>query len=315
MRRFPRRDRRTQKGWLLVGLVVLLTSVFVAMGGISLALGQSRQTVSFLQNQLRAAHLAQAGVMQAIYDVRNVTGLVIGETAVDPAFGAQSDVYTIGCPTCPTPGPQADFLLVNWLEPSVSFNNGNFPNCPGVTHDSLRGWSVTNVQAAGGAPLTIDQMTIEWDNPTNAERLIGITLNNTLVWLDCAGMVSGASVDISNQSLNPLALWSGNNTNRLWWSTDGVMSGKSWIKTSFLMADAPASTRVTWYYISDANAADRSADFTIRSIGEVRNGAFPFVMWQRVKAEYRLGDGTNWTSPNTTTGRVISYQALETKTP
>ena len=83
------------------------------------------------------------------------------------------------------------------------------------------------------------------------------------------------------------------------------MSTKSWIDISVQMSDGTVQTA----RYDQTNAANRTADITLKAVGEVRNGAFPFIDWRRIQATYRLG------SPLTNPGALRSYQELTTKSP
>ena len=105
-----------QQGWLLVGLIVLISTVILALAGITFFLTEHLRTTSLRQNQTKAIYLAQAGVMRAIYDFRTNAGVLLGVQTVEagPSAGPLDDnVYILG-------GKAADFLLVNLLNPSWS---------------------------------------------------------------------------------------------------------------------------------------------------------------------------------------------------
>lgn len=296
-----------------MGLIVLVSGVFVAMAGVSLAIGQSRRALSLRQNATQAAYLAQAGVMQALYDVRRGAGIQLREYVVDsgPAPGSgDDDVFLLA-------GKAADFLLVNML-PAV-LDRGSLPGGGGVTRDRLRNWGLYNALRANspptGLPLTITHLTASWASPGPGEGVIRINLNGTKVWPSSgqtgAPQPSGTVIDIANVTI-PSRTWRTSNT--IWFSTDGVMGSKAFIDVAFRMSDHVAggdplqtSIRIARY---TAAVATRSAELTVKSAGEVRRGAFPFVVWRRLQADYRIT-----AQDLTQRGALVSYRELDTKSP
>ena len=72
----------------------------------------------------------------------------------------------------------------------------------------------------------------------------------------------------------------------------------------------------------DALLANRTADFTVKSRGEVRKGPFPFVAWRRIQAEYRVCAATTATADCDSDsqerekwGRLVSYAEMTQQTP
>ena len=292
-------------GWLLVGLIVILSSVFIALTGISMALGESRRVISMRENDTEAVYLAQAGVMQALYDLKRLT-------SAPPAGGIVLRAYNIDNPTGPVPGPNddafilssgipADFFLVN-MKGSISFSTSNL-NCGGGVHISsgvMGGWTVRNVLDPSSAPtLAVDRMQVNW-SPDNGERVVRIVLNGANVWLNCAGAAAGQELDVTNSTINPRATWA---TNSVSFNSTTMGTAKDWIDLTFIMTDG--SRRVARY--DRLTPANRTADVTIRSRGEVREGTFPFLTWRRLQAEYRLSS-----AQINSTGNVLSYQELST---
>lgn len=290
-------------GWLLVGLIVILSSVFVAMAGVTLALGESRRTISLRENDTEAIYLAQAGVMDALYRFRSGNG--VGPLGIDqrvdpgPLPGtSDDDVFILG-------GQMADSLLVN-MKPTTFQADINLPNCSPPRRDRMQNWTIRNVLASGGMSLTIDRIRVNW-SPNLGEGVLRIDLNgNNPDWTapSCSGVPANTDIDLfPNQSIPPMASW---NTNRIWFTSNGVMAGKAWIDISFIMSDGTVRTS----HWDRAIPANRSADFTIKSVGEVRKGPFPFVTWRRLQAEYRLSGAAI-----TSTGNLLAYQELTTKSP
>jgi hypothetical protein len=271
--------RQSSAGWLLVGLIVLISAVILALVGITFYLTEHLRTTSLRQNQTRAIYLAQAGVMRETYDFRSGNGVSLTETTVTagpPAGTAGDDVYQIS-------GPEADSLLVNFraITVPVSFPTGSL--CSG-TRDRMQDWTVRNVRAGGQGAIRVDQMRIAW-SPGGGEGVLRIDLDGAgSDWTAPCGSPAGngALIDIPNQTLNPGARWA---TNRIWF-TSSAMEAKDWIEVTFIMRlPGDGSQRVARLDLQ--NSQQTTADFTLRSLGTVRRGAFPFSVWRRMKAELR----------------------------
>jgi len=183
--------RQSSAGWLLVGLIVLISAVILALVGITFYLTEHLRTTSLRQNQTRAVYLAQAGVMQAIYDFRfddnpggpaTDNGFRLGEYPVPTDTGvigsyADDDVFILG-------GQAADFLLAamipaTWTTDSI---------CGGAkTRQILRNWTLRNVLLTAstsptppdnlpdGMPVVITGLQISWE-PDNGERVYRVDL-------------------------------------------------------------------------------------------------------------------------------------------
>ena len=274
-------------GWLLVGLIVLISAVLLALGGLAFLLTEHLRVTSLQQNQTKAIYLAQAGVMQAIYDVRFSTGgngfipgtydAVPGDAGV-PGL-ADDDVFILE-------GVPADFLLANMIPALLDQQNAfGLQN-----RDRLRSWRLRNVRA--DAAIRIDYLTVSWPalpaSPPAAgtEEVARVEIDNARVW-PTSGSVScvpnGTKIDIANVTI-PAATERVNNT--VYFCTGGAQSqmpNKAYIELKFWMSDN--TTRLVRYTPA---LATRSGSFTIKSVGEVRQGVFPFVMRRRLQAEYRL---------------------------
>ena len=332
--------RQSRRGWLLVGLIVLISAVILALAGITFYLTEHLRSVSLRQNQTKAAYLAQAGIMQAIYDFRFNDGAIAGSdncftageyNATTGAIGnfPNEDVFILG-------GKAADFLMANMI-PGV-LNTGNLVGV-GI-RDRLQGWSVQNVLCAlppGLTAVRIDWITVSWANAVAppAEGVIRIEIPaGTRVWPQSgtasAPQASGTRLDITNTTIPVNTARSG----VIWFTTNGVMtdgSTKLPIDVTFEMSDHNQPTPIPPHWslrmgrhTPQANLAGRSGSFTVKSVGEVRKGAFPFSVWRRVQAEYRLNDadgvtdrqeiGTITTDPSPAANRP-GFKELGWRTP
>ncbi len=307
------------KGWLLVSLIVLVSIAIIALIGISFFLTEHFRVTSLRQNQTKAIYLAQAGVMQAIYDFRSNAGISLGEqtVAAGPAAGtSDDDVFILG-------GQMADFFLVN-LKPA-RFVSGTV--C-GISGRRLQDWPLRNVVAAPPTSLTATTMSAAWGNDLG-ERIMRIDLNtaaNTVWWAPgcqtctaaCQGVPAGTLLNITDQTIGAWpARW---NQNRIWFSGGAAMASKPWVEITFNLSDG--TSRTARY---EPAFAGRSADFTIKSVGEVRRGAFPFAPfpltpWRRLQAEHRIcaevtavGQCGTATDERERMGYLVSQRELPTK--
>lgn len=314
-------------GWLLPGLILLISAVLLALGAITVFLTQHLRLASLRQQQAKALYLAQSGVMQAIHDFRfddsgisgTDNGFRLGEYAVPTDTGvigsyADDDVFILG-------GQAADVLLVNMI--AGGWATANICGSPS-NRQRLQAWTIRNVlltdSTAPTAPdnlpdgmlVVIDRLMISW-NPDNGERVYRIDLlgNNNTVYNDCAGLASGQELNITNQTVAP----SSEAVNRIWFSrrtTENspptlLMTNKNWIDIRFIMTD----NSVRRVRFLPATPLASSVNFTVKSVGEVRKGPFPFQSWRRLQAEYRLDDADATPSLNGV-GNITTDTALLT---
>ncbi len=287
--------------------------MILALAGITFFLTEHLRSVSLRQNQTKAIYLAQAGVMQELYDFRSGNGVSLTEvtvTAGPPAGTAGDDVYRVS-------GPEADSLLVNLraIPVPISFPTGSL--CSG-TRDVMQRWTMRNVRGGGQGAIRVDQMRVAW-SPDGGEGVLRIDLNGTSSdWTSPCGAPAGngALINIPNQTLNPGARWP---TNRIWF-TSSAMEAKDWIEVTFIMRlPGDGSQRVA--HLDPQDAQQTTADFTLRSQGTVRIGAFPFSVWRRLSAEYRICRSVSGTScdaegeERTQEGQLINWQELAQQTP
>ncbi len=300
--------RRAPAGWLLVGLIILISAVILALVGVTFYLTEHLRITSLRQNQTKAIYLAQAGVMREFYNFRSGNGVSLTETTVTagPAPGtADDDVYQIS-------GPQADFLLVN-MRGNITFPTNNLCGAP---RERILGWSLRNVRGAGQGAIRIDWVRVNW-SPDGGEGVLRIDLNANTIWAAPCNNPAGINTNIAipNQTLPARTRWDGSR-NRVWF-TSSAMDAMDWIDIIFVMSDG--SERVSHYDL--VSVADSSADFTLRSVGTVRRGAFPFSVWRRLLVDYRLCRAVFGTSCNTDglertqEGTLITYRELTVLSP
>ena len=302
---------RLQRGWLLVGLIVLISSVILALVGITFFLTEHLRVTSLRQNQTKAIYLAQAGVMQAIYDFRfdaDGAGSLDGNYVIAGPYDAipgdsgapglaDDDVFVLS-------GRAGDFLLAAMIPATWASPPPVLSGCGGTKRHRLETWTLRN---AGNSSLSFTQMAVSW-SPAGSEELMRVDLNGTAKdWLppaSCGSVPSGTTITLDSPPpvLGPGEFW---DTNRLWFTTT-TMDRKRWIELAFFMSDT--SVRRVRFVPGAPNTS--SASFTVTSSGGVRSSSFPFVMWRRVQAEYRLNDQDTTVSNLQEPGRIASDTAL-----
>ena len=313
------RASASSRGWLLIGLIVLISTVAIAFAAFTLLLTEHLRVASLRQNQTKAIYLAQAGIMQAIYDFRQTgggVGFLLGEYPVPADTGtigsyADDDVFILG-------GQAADFLLAAMI-PATWATAGI---CGGaLNRQVLQNWTLRNVLLTSsatpsppdnlphGMPVVINQLQITW-SPDNGERVYRVDLMGTTAnYTSCTGTPSGGIITV-NQTVAP----NSQGSNRIWFSrrtTENsppslLMNNKSWIEIRCIMTDG--SVRRVRFLPATPTAS--SASFTIKSVGEVRKGAFPFSVWRRLQAEYRLNDSDTNVSDLQEVGKITADLAL-----
>ena len=298
------------KGWLLVGLIILISAVILALAGITFFLTEHLRTISLRQNQTKAIYLAHAGLMQAIYDFRTSAGgngftpgtydAVPGDAGA-PGLG-DDDVFIIG-------GEAADFLLAAMIPATLNLTNANpGGGCGGGTpRNRLEGWTLRNVRL--DSAISFNQVIVTWNAPTAGQGVVRLDFNgNAADWTapGCNPFASGVPIPVPTQTINAGSFW---DTNRVWFATD-TMGSQAWIELAFVMTDNPnpSSTRRARFVIGTPTAS--SASFTIKSIGEVRSSSFPFTTWRRLQAEYRLNDADTNVSDLQELGKITTDTAL-----
>jgi hypothetical protein len=299
--------KRSVRGWLLVGFIIVLTFVFVVLAGVVFFLSEHRKILSHHLNQARAVYLAQAGIMHALYEFRRNEGIERKAYSLanpaGPAPGASEDAFTIG-------GKDGDFLLANMIPAAIL-------RIAVIRTDLLHSWTLRN--ALRNDQITITHMRVSWNPVPKGQGVRRILLGNTKVY-PCGGgfwssnpAQSGQLIDLGvcKFDIDP-------NTevgdNIVFIRSQNGMGNAS-IDVEFRLSDHVASANPLDASLSVGHyfppgGATRSADIVLKSVGEVRSRSFPFVTWRRLRAQYRMF-GVGLTDP----GSVIGYTELEAKTP
>jgi len=321
---------RSRDGWLLAGLIILISLALITAVGITRFLTEHLRVVSLRQNQTRAIYLAQAGVMQAIFDFRydgpggvTVDGNNIRLGTYDVVPGDQGAAGLADDDVFLLTGRAADFLLAamipaGWQSASI---------CGGASNrQRLQGWTLRNVLLTAsttpvppdplppGLPVVIDFVEISWQ-PNNGELVYRLDLMGTGAdYNSCTGTPSGGSIDV-NQTIAPTT----EGSNRIWFSrrtTESappslLMTNKDWIQIRFLMTDLSVRT----VRFLPASPTESSANFTVKSTGEVRAAPLPFVVSRRLQAEYRLNDDDLTVTNFSEVGSILSDAGLQRAAP
>ena len=307
---FRARGRFSSDGWLLAGLIVVISAVILALAGITFFLTEHVRVVSLRQNQTKAIYLAQAGVMQAIYDFRTSASgngftpgtydAVPGDSGA-PGLG-DDDVFILG-------GQGADFLLAAMIPATLGSTNSNpGGGCSGGTsRNRLESWTLRNVRL--DSAISFSQIIVTWNAQTAGQGVVRLDFNGISAdWTapGCNPVASGVPIPVPTQTINAGSSWG---TNRVWFATS-TMGGQTWIEIAFVMDDNPnpPSTRRARFVVGNHTAS--SASFTIKSIGEVRSNSFPFTVWRRLQAEYRLNDADTNVSDLQELGKITTDTAL-----
>ncbi len=279
MRRCP-----SSGGWLLVGLIILVTAAGIGLAGATLFLTSHQRATSLRALQTRAYYLAQAGVMQAVYDFRELaggTGYTLGQVIVDdnPA-SADDDVFVLEA-------VGSDGLLVN-LKP------GTLPAATTIcaaSRSRLTGWRLRSVLLSASPATTIDRVAVDWAPVLAGETVIRIDLGGAQRWPLPAGTCSSVGPNVfadlvPNYAIAPGAVVAGANT--IWFSTTGFRAGggtttKTFIDLKFQLLDG--SVRVARF----VNAVgSRASSFSLTTVGRAGRGPMPFASCRRARVEYRI---------------------------
>ncbi len=287
-----------------------MTVVVVALSAAAAFLAEHSRVVSLQHAQTKAAYLAHAGIMQAVYDFRAGLGVERRAYAVSnpsAAPGPTDDAFVLA-------GPDADFLLVNTLDPL--WDTPSTSVCGAGRRDRFRRWRLWNVLRNNS--VVIQQLVVSW-TPNSGERVLRVDLGGSRVWEDCTpdatgqpGAGSGEPIVLSpNVTVPARAAWTGVSQNALWFNTrNGVMPAKGpALQVDLVFTLADQSSRAAHYAAGDPSA--RSAEFTIRSTGEVRQEVFPGGVWRRFQMDYRMSSASSVTQP----GALTAFRELSQQTP
>jgi len=254
---------KKRKGLALIAAIMLMVFVTIAVLGITTFIVQWFAQLNTDQINLRCLYLAQAGIHDAIYEVRS--------TYLNPAttYGA----YTTGLTTVDTGetyrrgGTAADFLMVNTAGAVWTSSN-----------NTLSGIYLQKAISSATPVVSIASINICWTKSSattrNVNRVtIGSTNYNVTVTPSACpgGLANIAGRTLNNASFVAFAIrWSGSIT-------------LTNVTVRFNMTDGSAKTVVLW-----TGAAPNSCLFTIKSTGKVAGSN----LYRTIKADYNLMPAT-----------------------
>jgi hypothetical protein len=273
-----------RKGIALIAAIMLIVFVSIAVLGLSVFIVQWFTQLNADQISAKCLYLAQAGVQDAIYQVRSkylnpsttygsyTTGLATVDPGETYRRGATADSVA------------ADFLLVNTA--NVSWNSGS---------RTLSGINVQKVLGSVLPTVTIASVNVCWTvtngNVRNINRIIigGTTWTGTLNSAACPGNNANINPDVVlNTSFVPVSLrWSGN-------------IKLATVTMRFNMLDGSTKSVVLY---PDASAT-KNCQFIINSTGEVAGSS----IYRTIKATYDLIPATY-----STDSKIADIDEINTK--
>jgi len=267
--------QKKRKGIALIAAIMLIIFVSIAVLGLSTFIVGWYKQIDTEQINLKCLYLAQAGIHDAIYDVRSrylnpattygyyATGL----TTVDT-----NETFRLG-------GSAADFLMVNTA---------------GATWggSTLSGIRLQKATSSALPEVTIASVNICWTRSSGTNRNVNrVTIGTTNYTVNVSqsacpgGLANFTDRTLSNTSFVAFALrWSGTIT-----LTDVVVQ--------FNMTDGSTKTVDMW-------TLNNSCQFTINSTGKVAGSS----IYRTIKATYDLMPTTY-----ATTSRIVDIDDIDTE--
>jgi len=246
-----------KKGYVLVGIIIVLVILTILSFSISQFLRESLNLNIVRANQARALALAEAGIMRAIVDYENDEAI----TNATDVLVAANQYYSFG-------GSSANFLLVDATDAEIK----------GGHNEKVEEMELTNIN--GSSSLTITNMTISWTTDSG-ETLQEINIGGGGKEYNNGSATSGTQVGVS-YTIN-----SGDDEDfKLKFNNDDV-SGKT-ITAQFTFDDGSTRSAVI---LSSGNAGGNS--FSLTATGKVTSN----VTWKRtIEATYDVDSSeiTSW---------------------
>lgn len=274
--------RRTRAGGF--GLLVLVALVAVAgilVTATSLLLSNMMRETQLQIDQIKAYHLAQAGVMRALHNWRVSSG-----SEQNRRYGHLNTTVT-GAQRFKT-GVQADFAYYSC---SLA-QNAEWLTAGGFRQ--LRRWRLRNIHtsiAGTTDEIQVARVQVSW-TPAGATTLRRLLLNNVAV-LPAGSYANGADVVLTGgtpaqRTLGPGALWSGNNTLLEWNNPLPPDPIRVTVRWTYADHSATVESRshevVLWDGAQAGGGLPQLRTFTVTSTGQVANaggGAFPVLQTVR----------------------------------
>ena len=243
-------------GFVLIGIIIIIVLLSIVVLGITTYISEALLLNVSDINQEKAIYSAQSGVMQAIVDyVDGGSWDSTQNTNVSGEF-----YYHVG--------QDSNFLLIDASNPETSGGDKRLRKIP-----------IQNINASDD--IIITDMIVSWTFGGNIKK---VKLDNTEVW--SGNIVSPASIDITDFTLTPGAVYSGNNDQK--WNFQNVISGD--VIVTFIFSDGSRRKAIL---LEDDSGSDN--EFTITATGEVRNGVNVEAR-RTISATYDVGTSeiTSW---------------------
>ncbi len=244
------------KGFVLIEVIIIIVLLAIITLGITVYISEALLLNISDINQEKAIYSAQAGVMRAIVDY--VDG---GSWDSAESINVVGEFYY-------HVGQDANFLVIDASNPETSGGDKHLRKIP-----------IENINSSGD--IIIADMVVSW---TFGGNITKVKLGNTDVW--SGNTASPASIDVTDLTLTPGAVYSGNNDQK--WEFQNAIDGD--VIVTFIFGDDSQRKAVL---LDDNFGSDN--EFSITATGEVRNGA-KVEARRTINATYDVGTSeiTSW---------------------
>ncbi|MDP8289823.1 MAG: hypothetical protein P9M02_02505 [Candidatus Susulua stagnicola] len=245
-----------KNGFVLIGIIILIVLLAIITLGITTYISEALLLNVSNINQEKTIYLAQAGIMRAIVDY------------VDGGSWDSAQNVNVAGEFYYHLGQSSNFLLVDASNPETSGGDKHLRKIP-----------IQNINASDD--IIITDMIVSWTFGGNIKK---VKLDNTEVW--SGNIVSPASIDITDFTLTPGAVYSGNNDQK--WEFQSAISGD--VTVTFIFGDGSQRKAIL---LDDDFGSDN--EFSITATGEVRNGVNVEAR-RTISATYDVGTSgiTSW---------------------
>jgi len=244
---------RKKGGLALIAAVMLIVFVSIAVLGLTVFIVQWFSQINSEQLSLKCLYLAQAGIHDAIYEVRSTYDpndtngyFTLGQATVDPG-----QTYCRG-------GTAADLLMVDTSNTSQSGTD-------------FEGLEIQKATSSASPTVSIDRMVVTWSKSGQSRRLQSIRIAGSNRWT--GNLNSPANADLpTNYTLTNTSTIS---VNRLRFNSS--MNGLNSMTIQFVMTDGSSKT-------VDVYPDSNNCVFTIKSTGKVSGSS----IYRTLAADYNL---------------------------
>lgn len=264
---------KDKKGLALIAAIMLIVFVTIAVLGISTFIVQWFSQLNADQINAKCLYLAQAGIQDAIYEVRS---------SHNPS--STNGSFTLGLATVNTGetyrrgGTAADLLMVDTSAVERS-------------DEDIVGIRIQKATSSSSPTVRIDRMIVTWVKSGTSRNIRSIRIAGSNRWT--GNLSSPANCNITNYTLNstPTTI----PINRLRFS--GNMGGLISMSVQFVMSDGSTKT-------VDVYPASNNCTFTIKSTGKVSGSN----IFRTIQADYNLTPTTY-----ETTSRIDDIDEINTE--